>query len=61
MVRHSQIEMVTAEKKQIMDGVLPFTKKKSKGLEYLDLSEQSRGCFGRAGSPDDRVFYRLEI
>ncbi len=39
---------------------ITFHQKKSKGLEYLDLSEQSRGCFGRAGSPDDRVFTGLK-
>jgi integrase len=38
---------------------ITFHQQKTKGLQYLDLSEQARGYLGEAGSPDDRVFIGL--
>ena len=38
---------------------ITFHQKKTKGLQYLDLSEQSRGYLGEASSPDERVFTGL--
>ena len=39
---------------------ITFNQKKTKGLQYLDISEQARGYLGEAGSPDDRVFTGLK-
>jgi len=39
---------------------ITFHQQKTKGLQYLDLSEQSRGYLGEADSPDDRVFTGLK-
>lgn len=36
-----------------------FHQQKTKGLQYLDISEQARGYLGEAGSPDERVFTGL--
>ena len=37
-----------------------FNQQKTKGLQYLDISEQARGYLGEKGSPDDRVFTGLK-
>ncbi|MFN6357642.1 MAG: site-specific integrase [Bacteroidota bacterium] len=37
-----------------------FHQKKTKGLQYLDISEQARGYLGEQGHPDDRVFMGLK-
>ena len=39
---------------------ITFHQQKTKGLQYLDLSEQARGYLGEAGSQDDRVFTGLK-
>jgi len=39
---------------------ITFHQQKTKGLQYLDLSEQSRGYLGEVGSPYDRVFTGLK-
>ena len=39
---------------------ITFHQQKTKGLQYLDLSEQARGYLGEQGSPDDRVFTGLK-
>lgn len=36
-----------------------FHQKKTKGLQYLDISDHARNLLGEAGSPDDRVFTGL--
>lgn len=36
-----------------------FHQKKTKGLQYLDISDQARALLGETGSPDDRVFTGL--
>lgn len=36
-----------------------FTQKKTKGLEYLDLSQQARNLLGEEGQPEERVFKGL--
>lgn len=36
-----------------------FHQQKTKGLQYLDLSDQARAYLGQAGLPDDRVFLGL--
>jgi integrase len=36
-----------------------FHQKKTKGLQYLDISDQARELLGKMGSPDDRVFTGL--
>ena len=49
-----------SELQKINDGFrITFHQQKTKGLQYLDLSEQARGYLGEAGSPDDRVFIGL--
>jgi integrase len=37
-----------------------FHQQKTKGLQYLDISEQARGYLGEQGNPDDRVFIGLK-
>ena len=38
---------------------ITFTQKKTKGLEYLDISQQARDFLGEEGSPEDRAFKGL--
>jgi integrase len=50
-----------SELQKTNDGFrITFHQQKTKGLQYLDLSEQSKGYLGEAGSPDDRVFTGLK-
>jgi len=39
---------------------ITFHQQKTKGLQYLDMSEQARGCLGEAGEPSERVFTGLK-
>ncbi len=39
---------------------ISFHQKKTKGLQYLDISEQARNYLGEPGKPDDRVFTGLK-
>lgn len=39
---------------------ITFHQQKTKGLQYLDISDQARGFLGEVGSPDDRVFKGLK-
>jgi integrase len=39
---------------------ITFHQQKTKGLQYLDISEQARGYLGEQGNPDDRVFTGLK-
>lgn len=39
---------------------ITFHQQKTKGLQYLDISEQARGYLGEQGSQDDRVFIGLK-
>jgi integrase/recombinase XerD len=38
---------------------ITFYQQKTKGLQYLDISEQARGYLGEQGNPDERVFSSL--
>ena len=38
---------------------ITFHQQKTKGLQYLDMSEQARGYLGEQGNPDERVFTGL--
>lgn len=38
---------------------ITFHQQKTKGLQYLDISEQARGYLGEAGNPDEIVFTGL--
>jgi len=50
-----------SELQKTNDGFrITFHQQKTKGLQYLDLSEQARGYCGEAGSPDDRIFTGLK-
>lgn len=50
-----------SELKNTNDGWrITFHQQKTKGLQYLDISEQARGYLGEAGSPNDRVFTGLK-
>jgi integrase/recombinase XerD len=50
-----------SELQKTTDGFrVTFHQQKTKGLQYLDLSEQARGYLGEAGNPDDRVFTGLK-
>lgn len=39
---------------------ITFHQQKTKGLQYLDISEQARSYLGEAGSPNERVFTGLK-
>lgn len=39
---------------------ITFHQQKTKGLQYLDISEQARGYLGEVGNPNDRVFIGLK-
>ena len=39
---------------------ITFHQQKTKGLQYLDISEQSRGYLGEVGNPNERVFIGLK-
>jgi integrase/recombinase XerD len=39
---------------------ITFHQQKTKGLQYLDMSEQARGYLGEQGNPDERVFIGLK-
>ncbi|HPJ87096.1 MAG TPA: site-specific integrase [Candidatus Pacearchaeota archaeon] len=39
---------------------ITFNQQKTKGLQYLDISEQARGYLGEQGNPDERVFIGLK-
>lgn len=39
---------------------ITFHQQKTKGLQYLDISEQARGYLGEVGNPDERVFIGLK-
>ena len=50
-----------SELQKTTDGFrITFHQQKTKGLQYLDLSEQARGYLGEEGNPDDRVFTGLK-
>ena len=50
-----------SELQKTTDGYrITFHQQKTKGLQYLDLSEQSRAYLGEAGSPDERAFTGLK-
>jgi integrase len=38
---------------------ITFHQQKTKGLQYLDISEQARGYLGEQGNPNERVFIGL--
>ena len=39
---------------------ITFNQQKTKGLQYLDISEQARGYLGEQGNPNERVFTGLK-
>ncbi|MEH6746467.1 MAG: site-specific integrase [Maribacter arcticus] len=39
---------------------ITFHQQKTKGLQYLDISEQARGYLGEEGNPNDRIFIGLK-
>ena len=39
---------------------ITFHQQKTKGLQYLDISEQARGYLGEQGKPNERVFIGLK-
>ena len=41
-------------------GRIVFHQQKTKGIQYLDISEQARGYMGKIGSPEERVFSGLK-
>ena len=50
-----------SELQKTNDGFrITFHQQKTKGLQYLDLSEQARGYLGEVGNPDDRAFTGLK-
>jgi integrase len=61
-LRWSDINKLTwSELQNTNDGWrLTFHQKKTKGLQYLDMSEQARGYLGEQGNPNERVFTGLK-
>ena len=50
-----------SELQKTTDGYrITFHQQKTKGLQYLDLSEQSRAYLGDVGNPDERAFTGLK-
>lgn len=50
-----------SELQKTTDGYrITFHQQKTKGLQYLDLSEQSRAYLGEVGNPDERAFTGLK-
>lgn len=39
---------------------ITFHQQKTKGLQYLDISEQARGYLGEVGNPNERIFIGLK-
>lgn len=60
-LRWSDIQkLIWSELQKTNDGWrITFHQKKTKGLQYLDISEQARNYLGAAGKPNERVFTGL--
>jgi integrase len=60
-LRWSDVNKLLWSKVQKFNGGcrITFTQKKTKGLEYLDISQQAREFMGEEGKPEDRVFKGL--
>ncbi len=60
-LRWSDIQKLTWSEVQYFDnrGRVVLHQQKTKGLQYIDISEQARGYMGEMGNPDERVFTGL--
>jgi len=61
-LRWSDIQKMQWSEVQYLDngGRIVFHQQKTKGLQYLDISEQAKGYMGTKGIPDERVFAGLK-
>ena len=61
-LRWSDIQKLTWSEVQQLDGMtrIVFRQKKTKGFEYLDISDQAVKYLGEQGKPDERVFIGLK-
>jgi integrase len=61
-MRWSDIQKLTWSEVQELDGHtrIVFRQKKTKGFEYLDISDQATRYLGERGNPEDRVFMGLK-
>ncbi len=61
-MRWSDIQKLTWSEVQEMDGHtrIQFRQKKTKGFEYLDISDQAARYLGERGNLDERVFIGLK-
>ena len=61
-LRWSDIQKLQWSEVQYLNngGRIVFHQQKTKGLQYLDISEQAKGYMGTVGSPDERVFAGLK-
>ena len=61
-LRWSDIQKLTWSEEQQLDGMtrVVFRQKKTKGFEYLDISDQAVKYLGERGKPDERVFIGLK-
>lgn len=61
-LRWSDIQKLTWSEVQQLDGMtrIVFRQKKTKGFEYLDISDQAVKYLGERGKPDERVFIGLK-
>ena len=61
-LRWSDVQKLTWNEVQEFNGKwrIQFTQKKTKGVEYLDISEQARNYMGNKGQQDERVFASLK-
>ncbi len=61
-LRWSDIQKMTwSEVDEFNEGWrIHFTQKKTKGAEYLDISQQARSYMGEKGGPEEKVFFGLK-
>ena len=62
-LRWSDIQKLTWAEVQYFDagGRVVLHQQKTKGLQYIDISEQARGYMGHMGNPGEKGIYRIKV